>query len=121
MKIQEVECEKLAKIVTVDYFDNLVLEDTEIIKEKWDSMTDEEKQEWLTTHEETYRVDVDDVFECVLDNVRDWEFGFEEFDEYVADMVITKENKEKLQKVLDEIFSKDVMTVYFRDKKIEND
>lgn len=113
MKLKDVECDKLGKIVTIDGFDNLVLADIETIKVKWDSMKDEEKQEWRTIHEETYRVDADDVFECALENIKDWEFGYEDFDNDVAMQVRTKENKEKLQKVLDEIFNKEVMTVYF--------
>lgn len=35
MKLEDVNCDKLAKIVIIDGFDNLVLADTETIKMKY--------------------------------------------------------------------------------------
>lgn len=124
MKLEDVKCKKLIKYVEVDGYDNRIIADTKFVKAKWDGMTDEKRQGWHTSMEERYKVDADDIFDNIFERLHDWEMLDEHnegYVEHIATELRTEKNKEKLQKVLDEIFDNELLSVYFPDEEIEND
>lgn len=119
MKIKDVTCDMLMKKYSVNGNENYQLEDTYYVKDNWYKMSDEDKKGWYTTSEHTFIPDAEDVFEDILESLSSWDYWYDGIDDVVEDSVVTDENKEKLQNVLNEIFSIESCKSYSINEKVE--
>lgn len=118
MNIADITCEKLIRFEVVDGHEVCTLEDTEYVKSNWDKMTELERSGWYTTTEHTFIPRAEDVLEGILESVSSWDYWYDGVEDVVENSVITFENKEKLQRVLNEIFSNEGCKSYIIDKRI---
>lgn len=118
MNIEDVTCEKLIRFEVVDGREVCTLEDTEYVRKNWDKITEAGKYGWYTTIEHTFIPRAEDVLEGILESLYSWEYWYDGIEGVVENSVVTVENKEKLQRVLNEIFSNDGCKSYIIDKRI---
>lgn len=119
MKLKDVTCKMLMRINVVDGQENYVLEDADFVKKNWVNMTDEARKGWYEALEHTFTPNAEDVLDSIIDTIDSCDCYYDGMEDVISSVVITEENQNKLQDVLDEIFCKDVCRSYSKGRSIE--
>lgn len=88
----------------------------EELKENWEYMTFEQRQDWYTTNCKRLKITAKEVIDYVVDKF--YQEGYDEIDFYILER-ISKEQENDLQKVLDDLFDNRTADVYYPAEEIE--